>query len=288
LGTGWFVVEPDPNGFPVSPTFKLQATMPLTGANAVTNTVYLNMGSTFILQGSNPLEFSGPIHLGVSSVGIEVNNTAATIFSGPVDDQGEGLSLSLVAGSSGILTLSGSNYWTGGTFIFSGTLVGHAANSIPGNVTLAGGALQLDATNAMSTNAALTVTSGTVVNLNFTGYQTISSVNGFTGPATYGAGSSSVNLGGATLTGTGFLNVVPLPPPFSITSAALDSTGTNFVVCWTSVPGQNYDVLTNTSLSGNGAWVSAGYTNATDTTACFTLPGGIVGHPSVFVRIQAP
>ena len=182
------------------------------------------------------------------------------------------------------MTLSGVSTYDGGTFINSGTLVGHVANSIPGDVTVNGGTLQLDVSNAMSPNAMLTLNSGTVI-LNFTGYQTISSLNGNSGPATYGAGAN--NLGGA-ITGTGFLNVVPLPPPFSITSEALDSTGTNFVVCWTSVPGQNYDVMTNTSVTGSGLWVSAGYTNATDTSTCFTLPGGIVGNPSVFVRIQAP
>jgi autotransporter-associated beta strand protein len=281
LGTGWFVVTSAAG----NSSYKLQAATPLTGVNAVTNIVYLNATSGFIIQGAKALELSGPIHLGVSpGVTIEVDNTAATILSGSVGDDGNNRSLTITSVNSGILTLSGSNSFTGGTFIYSGTLDGAASNSIPGDVTVNGGTLQLDVPNAMSTNATLTVNSGTV-NLNFTGYQTISSLNGNSGPATYGA--SANNLGGA-ITGTGFLNVVPLPPPFSITSEALDSTGTNFVVCWTSVPGQNYDVMTNTSLTGNGAWVSVGNTNATGTTACFTLPGGIVGKPSVFVRIQAP
>jgi autotransporter-associated beta strand protein len=285
LGSGWFVVELANTGSGTSLTYKLQATTPLTGVNAITNSVYLNVASGFIIQGTNALELSGPIHLGVDpGVGIEVDNTASTIFSGSVSDFGSNRSLTVSSISSGILTLSGSNSFTGGTILNSGTLIGHGSNSIPGNVTVNGGTLRLDVPTAMSPSATLTVNSGTV-NLNFTGYQTVSSVNGNSGPATYGA--SANNLGGA-ITGTGFLNVVPLPPPFSITSEALDSTGTNFVVCWTSVTGQNYDVMTNTSLTGNGAWVSAGYTNATGTTTCFTLPGGIVGNPSVFVRIQAP
>jgi len=280
LGTGEFAVRVTYNGGP-NPAYSLQAATPLTGATAVTNTVFLNVAGGFIIQGANALELSGPVFLGVDpGVGIEVDNTAATIFSGSVSDNGSNRSLTISSIGLGILTLRGSNSYTGGTIINSGTLDGAASNSIPGNVTLNGGALQLDAPNAMSTNAALSVIAGTV-NLNFTGYQTVASVNGNSNPALYGA--SANNLGGA-ITGTGFINVAP----FSITSEALDATGTNFVVCWTSVIGQNYDVLTNTSLAGNGTWVSAGYTNATGTTTCFTLPGGIVGKPSVFVRIQAP
>ena len=110
------------------------------------------MASGFIIQGANALELSGPI-IWVSGhrlSAIEIDNTAATIFSGSVGDGGGNRSLTLSGISAGILTLSGSNSYTGGTFINSGTLVGHVANSIPGNVTVNGGTLQLDVPNAMS------------------------------------------------------------------------------------------------------------------------------------------
>jgi autotransporter-associated beta strand protein len=283
LGTGTFNIQ----ALDAGTALGLMATTPLTGASAVTNAMTINLsggsGAYVVIGGTNSLEISGPVSLHSNSA-ITVTNTGASILSGGISDSVPSSGYSLTIAGTGTLTLSGVSTYDGGTFINSGTVVGHVSNSIPGDVTVNGGTLQLDVTNAMSPNATLTVGAATV-NLNFTGYQTVSSVNGNSGPATYGA--SANNLGGA-ITGTGFLNVIPLPPPFSITSEALDATGTNFVVCWTSVAGQNYDVMTNISLTGNGAWVSAGYTNATGTTTCFTLPGGILRNPSVFVRIQAP
>jgi len=78
------------------------------------------------------------------------------------------------------------------------------------------------------------------------------------------------------------------PATFSITSSSLDNTGTNFVVCWQSVPNAVYYVLTNTSLTApRASWPTNGSPiTATSTNTCFTLPGGIAGHPSVFVLIK--
>jgi hypothetical protein len=76
-------------------------------------------------------------------------------------------------------------------------------------------------------------------------------------------------------------------PQFSITSASLDITGTNFVVCWESSPSAVYTVMTNTSLAAPASWTSVGGPIiATSTTTCFTLPGGIVGQTNVFVEIK--
>ena len=136
--------------------------------------VLFNAASGFVIQGANALTFSGPINLGVSpGVAIEVDNTAATIFSGNISDGGSNRSLTISSINAGVLTLRGSNSFTGGTIVSSGTLVGHVSNSVPSNVTVNGGTLQLDVSNVMSTTATLTVNSGTV-NLNFTGYQTVS------------------------------------------------------------------------------------------------------------------
>jgi hypothetical protein len=75
--------------------------------------------------------------------------------------------------------------------------------------------------------------------------------------------------------------------PFSITTSSLDITGTNFVVCWQSVPGVVYSVLTNTSLAGPAPWLPAGNPiTATNTITCFTLPGGFAGQSNVFVVIK--
>ncbi len=276
MGTGGLYLVPQ------GPAGMLVATTPLIGTNAVTNSIGINTSvSSLTFGGSNSLELSGPVVLYASTT-LNLSNSMSTILSGSVTDNGSNYSLTIASTTASALTLSGSNNYSGGTIINSGTLIGHVSNSIPGSVTVNGGTLQLDVPTALSTNAALTVSGGTV-NLNFTGYQTVASINGNTSPGTYGATAN--NLGGA-ITGTGFLNI--LPSSFSITSQSLDATGTNFVVCWTSVPGVVYDVMTNTSLTGNGAWASAGSTNASGTTTCFTLPGGIVGKPSVFVQIKAP
>ncbi len=84
-----------------------------------------------------------------------------------------------------------------------------------------------------------------------------------------------------------FGSVIVTNPFYAISNtASLDITGTNFVVCWTSVPGVNYTVLTNSSLNPPQTWSSVGSVSATSTTTCFTLPGGIVGNTNVNVVVQ--
>jgi hypothetical protein len=73
--------------------------------------------------------------------------------------------------------------------------------------------------------------------------------------------------------------------PFMITTSSLDATRTNFVVCWKSVPGLLYNVMTNASLTAPASWASAGSTNASSTNTCFTLRG-LAGKPHVFVEIM--
>jgi len=96
------------------------------------------------------------------------------------------------------------------------------------------------------------------------------------------------SAGNYTLTGfSGSVTVTNPFVPFTITSSSLDATGTNFVVCWQSVPGVSYNVLTNTSLAAPQAWsVAGGPIMATNTNTCFTLPGGITGNTNVNVVIQ--
>jgi len=282
LGTGLFVVSSAGNN-----SNRLEAAASLTGVNAITNTVYINVASGFIIPGSNPLELSGPIHLGTgTSVGIEVDSSAAAIFSGNIDDEGAGRSLALSTITSGILTLRGSNSYSGGTIINSGTLDGAAAHSIPGDVTVYGGTLQIDVTNAISPNATLNIYNAPGLSLNFTGAQNVAAlyVNGAQQPfGTYGVATNNPN---GIITGSGLLNVVT--PSIEITSESLDTTKTLFTVCWSSVTGIYYDVLTNSTFNSNGSWVSAGSVSASGTTTCFTLPGTIVGQSNVFVLIQQP
>jgi autotransporter-associated beta strand protein len=261
----------------------LEATTPLTGANAETNAVFLNLSTGLILGGSNSYELAGPIHLGAQGgVSLQLNNTASTIFSGPIDDQGLGLGLTLNSSTSGTLVLKGSNTYSGGTVIQGAILDGNTAHSIAGSVTINGGTLELDNANAMVPTAALTVNSGTV-NLNFVGYQTNAAliIGGNQPYGVYGAGGNNPN---GVFTGTGYLVV---SPSFAITSQGFD-TNNNLVVCWQSTPGYSYDVLTNVTLVSNGTWTPANGSPlmATNTTTCYTLPGGNA-NTNVFVLIRA-
>ena len=117
--------------------------------------------------------------------------------------------------------------------------------------------------------------------------------------ATYNPSAGDITAGTVTLTltSTGQLSpcgaataqvvVTITNPSFSITSSSLDITGTNFVVCWHSVPGIVYNVLTNTSVNTPQSWaVAGGPITATNTNTCFTLPGGILGNTNVNVVIQ--
>src|ERR1051326_8572145 len=113
LGTGIYTVAPVTN-VGVMPT-SLQAGIPLTGANAVTNAVQFSMTNAATLpanysfSGTNDLELSGPISLGFTGTGLSPaitnSNTGATILSGPISGTGFGLTL----WGNGWLTLGGNN-----------------------------------------------------------------------------------------------------------------------------------------------------------------------------------
>jgi hypothetical protein len=91
---------------------------------------------------------------------------------------------------------------------------------------------------------------------------------------------------GTNYTLTGASGSVLITNPYNVISntASLDITGTNFVVCWASVPGVVYNVLTNTCLAPPQSWAATGTITATSATTCFTLPGGMSSN--VFVLIQ--
>jgi autotransporter-associated beta strand protein len=99
-----------------------------------------------------------------------------------------------------------------------------------------------------------------------------------------GTAAGDYTLAGAT----GSVTITNPFTPFSITSAMLDSTGTNLVVCWQSIPGVSYNVLTNTSIGSNGLWMDLGpplspvvaVTNIT----CVTIPGAT--NTNAFVLIK--
>ena len=109
-------------------------------------------------------------------------------------------------------------------------------------------------------------------------------ITDFTGLTLGGTPMSNYTLTGAS----GAVTITNPFNPFSITSSSLDMTGTNLVVCWQSVPGVVYNVMTNSSVGVPPpvSWgVVGGPITATNTTTCFTLPGGISTN-TTFVVIQ--
>jgi len=124
--------------------------------------------------------------------------------------------------------------------------------------------------------------SGTAPNLTYT------PAAGYSGPDSFQFLDTGIGVmtNGNNVPAT--VSIAVLPLTFSITSASLGASGTNFTVCWHSVPGGVYSVLTNSSLAtAPASWPAAGNPiTATSSNTCFTLPGGIGGKPRVFVVIK--
>lgn len=137
LGTGELSLVPQ------GPAGVLLATTPLTGVNALTNSVAVDTSlSSLTFGGTNSFELAGPIFLYASST-FTVTNSAATILSGSIADAVAGSDFSLTTAGSGTLTLSGANTYDGGTFVTSGTLLVNntgGSGTGSGQVTVSSGA----------------------------------------------------------------------------------------------------------------------------------------------------
>jgi autotransporter-associated beta strand protein len=119
---------------------------------------------------------------------------------------------SVAKAQAGSWTLTGANTYTGGTTVGAGTL--EISGSVAGSVTNSAGVLTLDNSSALASGATLAVSSGSTVNLNFTGTNAInalmidgaSQVSGVWGPP----GSSAPNQN-AIFAGTGYVIVLGKP-----------------------------------------------------------------------------
>ena len=178
---------------------------------------------------------------------------------------------SLTYSGSGLLLLEATNTYSGDTIISSGTLDGNVASSIPGNVTISGtGVLQLDNNAAMSSVSSLTLPaspSAGVVNLNFSGSQTIAvlMIGSTAMPAgTYGA--SATNPSNA-FTGAGLLVVTgqaDWDPGHAAASPGSGGTG-------------NWDTTTSDWFTGSGdtSWPADALAYFAGSAGTVTLAGSV-------------
>jgi autotransporter-associated beta strand protein len=196
---------------------------------------------------------------------LQTNTT--TVFSGLITGSG---TLTIKGNSSGTLVLSNyANTYTGLTTINGGTLEGSGSGSIPGDVTVNyGGTLKLDDPSAMSPTATLTFGAAPgasiMLNLNFSGTQTISALYG---PAPQATGLwGAVGNAGATYTdsriiGPGLLRVCPAPQ--TITPAASSvCAGATTTASVPVTPGATYAWAVNNGTITSGATSSTVTYNA--------------------------
>lgn len=179
------------------------------------------IGGDFAFAGTGNDVWNQAVTLGAANRTI-TNNTTATAtrtFSNAISSTGGGLIFAGTGGSGGIV-LSASNSYSGGTTINGGLLVAaHDGALGSGNISLTGSGvtltLQGGATNDyIGDGASISIASGAVTNLNFTG--TSDTVGGITlngvaqtTPGTYGASGSGANFQSAFFSGTGTLMLVP-------------------------------------------------------------------------------
>src|ERR1035437_5972719 len=214
-----------------------------------------------------------------------LQTNTANVFNGVITGSG---TLTINGNISGKLTLGMANNYTGLTTINGGTLDGSVNGTIPGDVTVNGGTLQLDTPDAMSATATLTLGAAATVNLAYSGTQTIAALFfGSTAQATgpWGAvGNAGATFTDSRFTGTGLLLVCPAPQ--TITPAASSvCAGATTTASVPNTPGATYawSVNNGTIISGGtsstvtySAWAVSPVTlNCVVTSSCgATSPGG--------------
>ena len=157
------------------------AVLDLNGNNATVNGLSQPAAST-----TNMVVNNGSSVLATLSVG---NNNATSTFAGVLADNnnGNGGTLALTKTGTGVLTLAGTNAYSGPTTVNGGTLALAAGTTLPSTTTLnfsGNGTFSMGANN----QAIAGLTTGSAVNNSFTG-------------AVTGAGSLTVNAAGSMLIG---------------------------------------------------------------------------------------
>lgn len=180
-------------------TLLLTQVNPYTGATTIS-------GGTLALTGTGAVAASSGVALTAVGANFDISFTSAGasvlgltgVVGSTVSLGNQALTVAVAAGTntfSGILQDGGIGGGTGGSLIKSGagTLLLTQANAYTGSTTVSGGTLALTGTGSVATSSGVALTSGSsIFDISFT---TGTTVSGLTGVA-----SSTVDLGGQTLT----------------------------------------------------------------------------------------
>lgn len=173
-------------------------TLALSGANTYTGGTTVNAGTLQIGNGGTTGSITGNVAVsGGAKLAFKRSNNLS--FGGVISGAG-----GVAQVGTGVLTLSGTNTYAGGTTIGAGTLsISSSANlgDASGGVTLAGGSLRLSNNSATAFNRDVTVTadSGVVSNRSSNG----AGVTHTLGTLSIGANTLSVTRGSSATSGTG-------------------------------------------------------------------------------------
>jgi autotransporter-associated beta strand protein len=171
-------------------------------------------GATIESDGTGPVTFSSAFTAtgaGAKSLTLQGSNPGANTIGGTVVDSSAGATALVMAGP-GKWVLAGANTYTGGTTVNAGTL--EISGSVAGNLTNNGAVLTLDTASTLNSRAMVSAVSGSTINLNFSGTQSINSLIIDWAPqisGTWGAVGSGAANTSPIFAGTGKLNVLGSP-----------------------------------------------------------------------------
>lgn len=164
-------------------------------ARALTVRGLMNASAGTLTIGTSPTSNVVNIAIGSTSELTVVTNTQNVVVNGAISNNGSTASALTFASGGGMLTLAGSNTYTGPTSINGGTLSLAHANALGGggNITFGGGTLQHSGSNTADFSARIVNSLGPVA-INTNGQV-----------VTYAAAIDGSNVGGLTKSGVGTL-----------------------------------------------------------------------------------
>jgi autotransporter-associated beta strand protein len=255
-------------------------------SSAVTVSNDVSLGGSVTFAGANNLTFTGPTTL-TGNCTLTINNTATTTFAGGI---GQSTTAALTKSGTGLLALSSTGTYAGGTTLSKGTLrVSDPGALGSGPLTLSGGTFQgggapLSLSNAVT--LAGNVTIGGASDLTFTSLITLTGTRSLivnnTGTTTFSSGiGQSVGLWGWSKSGNGLLVIAGASTyagsttlnggPLQVNNSAALGSGTLTLVGGSLQAGGGPISLSNAvTLGGN---VAIGGANDLTLTGLATLTG---------------